>query len=641
MSRRNRIKRDRRIRFTLWGMVVLLGVLVFLCRHPYVWHQESAISPGVPITLTSVSDYLIVADETVFDSAPATYPEMSFSYAWLNTFQQEIGPVSLVSARQFTESNLNQVRVLILTQSVANRSDWVPKIRGMLERGTTVIMEMPEGKLRDIASADGKGGLRTPQSVTYMNGILPEYMTAMQTLHLSDMTQIIGSAGPLDDAQTWMTIDGVPVIYSKPYATGTVITVDMNYGMLLTTLQQGRPQDDFSIRNVRGQSSIETQDLARTETLDLPIADILERFLIYGVLNTSYPSVGFWPFFDGMNGAMIVNHRENHAGDAALWMAQYEATFKATSTVFVTSPLTITDDGIMRLEKQHAEIGSEVSLYPHASSLEPVGPFKFSPVWRLHNIYDQAQNLRSLLGDHSTVVTSCIRDGLWTDTYSRAFRILAAAEFRADASYRAPSSTPGFAFGTGFPFMPLDTNGLGFNLQEFPVIFPQLETQETLKQLESTLRSSAEQMHEAITISFDPNSYAHAPEFEKFDVWQTSYRLATDHQHWITSILNFLRFSRARYTAELKSRVVSMRLGNKPVTNLRLEILAPEAGMSVTVPKTTNDRTFGEARRGLQRVREDALLTDSIATTSIHIMGYERILIPLTRGFNAIDVIYE
>lgn len=63
--------------------------------------------------------------------------------------------------------------------------------------------------------------------------------------------------------------------------------------------------------------------------------------------------------------------------------------------------------------------------------------------------------------------------------------------------------------------------------------------------------------------------------------------------------------------------------------------------MSISVPKTLRTRSFSEARRGLQRVKEDVILPEVIQTSAVSVMGYERMIIPLQRGFNAIDVVYE
>ena len=643
MSRRNQAQKDRRMRLWLWGGIVIFILLIGFCAHPFVWKTEAQFIGGSPISLNATSDFLIVVDTEALESHPKSFREMSFSHGWLNTLQQEIGPVSHVNAQEFQDIELKDYRCVILTRSVSEQESWVPKIRSFLERGGTVIMEMPGVALRSLGSADGKGGIRDAQSLTYATGLDSEYLEALSGLNFSAMTELMGSAGPLENAQTWMTIDGVPVVYSKPYATGHVITVDFDYGMLITALQQGRPLDDFGIRNLRDTSRIETSDLSFDVTQKQPHADMIERFLMYGVLDNIMPVVGFWPFFDGMDGALIVSHRENYAGDASLWMPHYESTFKATSTFFASSPLQLSDEGLDKVHQYNTELGLHVDILPSEASRarEPIGIFVFSPVWRQLNVQEQAESLKEKMGEKRPLLSSQSRGGIWLSHYTRTFGLLSAAGFRADASYRSPYDAPGYAFGTGMPFMPVDTNGLVFNLLEFPVIFPELTTEEDAKMLATFLQNSETSHHQAIGVSFAPSDLVEMPNAEAFLAWKEAYELASKHKHWITSILNYFRFSRARFNAELKTRVSEMQINNKRVSVLRLETLAPETGMSVTVPAKLKGKSFTEARRGVQRVREDSVLSDTIQSRQVSLFGFERMIIPISKGFNAIDVIYE
>ncbi len=644
MSRRSQVVRDRHIRIAIWICLLLVCVFVFLCFHPITIRSDSRITPGAPVTLESTGDFLIVVDYDDFDKSPKSFMDMSFSMAWLNTFQQEIGPVSHIDAATFLDTDLSRYKCIILTRSVADQGSWAPKVRSFLERGGIAVMEMPKDQLRSIASADGKGGMRTAQNVTYAKDLDNTWLEPISSLDLSNITQLVGSTGPLEDSQTFLTIDGIPVIYSKSYATGKVITVDFDYGMLITALQQGRPMDNFSIRNLRDKRQIETSDLARIEQLSMPIADMIERYMLYVVIDDALPVVGFWPFFDGMDGALIVSHIENGSGDAAIWMSNYEATFKADSTLFARSPLRLSDDALDRLQQNHSEAGLEFELptADDAHAREPVGPFRFSPIWRQYNIDEQTAAFKSRLDSHTPLLTSQSRHGLWTSHYTKAFQILFANGFRADASYRAPIDNPGYAFATGLPFMPIDTNGQVFNILEFPVVFPSVRTAEESSILESMLKDSETQQHEAIGVSFDPGIFSSEPDVDGFMIWQSVYVSATTHKHWITSIFNFFRFTRARINAELKSRVSEISGNNhRKTTIMRIETMAPESGMTLTVPRSIDERNFVEARRGVQRAREDAILTDTIQTHPVSIFGFERQLIPLSKGFNAIDVMYE
>lgn len=629
------------MRLVFWAFAALLLVGAYFTFNPLVYRSDERMMMGSTITLESISDFLIVVDYEEFSQTPSSFGEMSFSLAWLNSVQQEIGPVTHIDATQFVNADLTRYRAIILTKSASHQDAWAPKLRSFLERGGTLILEMPQGALRTIASADGLGGVRTAQNVTYAAGLDEPFLKALAAVDLSSLTQVIGSAGPLEGSETFLTIDGVPVIYAKNYAVGRVITVDFNYGMMITALQQGRPLDDFHLRNMRDSAALETSDLALAEhvSTELPLADLMERFFFYGVLDASFPVVGFWPFFDGLDGALIVTHQAGVAGDKANWMAQYEASFRATSTLFARAPLAMTQLGLTELEQYHSELGLAVDL--NNGSRNPYGPFKFSPVWRQLSVYEQAADFKSKLDDNYPLISSQTVDGNWGEHYTKTFRVLQAAGFRADASYRAPYDMPGYAFGTGMPYMPIDTNGQIFNILEFPISFSSILTQEDADRIGQFLENSQKEVHACIGVSFDPNFFDDQPSVERFMAWKSVYRMASAHGHWLTGILPFFRFSRARFNAELQSKLSELTVNNKRTHVLRLETLAPETGMWLSVPKTIGTRTFVDARRGIQRVREDGLLSDALRTKEVSIFGFGRILLPLSKGFNAIDAIYE
>jgi len=643
VATRVQVSRDRTIRFVLWSFVAVSLALTYFCFHPFLWKNDIRQSAGATITLDSVSDFLIVVDYSTFVESPKSFAEMSFSLAWLNTLQQEIGPVTHIDAGSFESKDLSRFRCVILTQSASGHDAWAPKLRTFLDRGGTLVLEMPGGAIRAIASADGKGGLRAAQNITYAAGLDESFSTALSSLDLSNLTQVVGSAGPLDDATTYMTIDGVPVIYAKPYATGHVVTVDFNYGMLLTALQQGRPLDDFSLRNFRDSSALETSDLSLPQGVmtEVPLADLLERFLFYGVLDDLFPVVGFWPFFDGMDGAVIVTHRENGMGDKAIWMPEYEATFRATSTLFVRSPMALTSLGLSRLQQYQTDVGLAFDLRTTGAGGEPVAGLPFAPVWQRLTLWEQAMGMKALLGDVLPLISSQSIDGYWGEHYTNPFRQLSAAGFRADASYRAPLDAPGYAFGTGMPFMPIDTNGKVFNILEFPIVFPVLRTEEDLARFGQFLEASSRMHHVCIGITFDTDFFQIDPSIEAFGVWQSAYRLSSQFRHWVTGLVPFLRFSRARFNAELHSRLTDWNVNNRRSQVLRLETLAPETGIYLAIPKTIGAKTFVEARRGIHRVREDALLTEVLSARTVSVFGFDRVLLPLSKGFNAIDVIYD
>ncbi|MFA5625849.1 MAG: hypothetical protein WC966_12505 [Bradymonadales bacterium] len=635
--------RDNMIRFSFWGFLVLVGVFAYFCVKPFMWSNDDKELGGATITLDAISDFLLVVDYQAFEQTNNKFEETNFSLAWLNSLQQEIGPVAVIDASKFAGEDLIKFRAVVLTQSASSHDAWVPKLKAYLERGGTLILEMPQGEMRQIASADGKGGLRETQNFTYAAGMANQYVSAISSLDLSRITKLIGSAGPLEDSETFLTIDGVPVVYKKAFAQGTVITIDFNYGMLLTSLQQGRPQDDFSLRNRFNSAGVETADLSciAPELYSLPLADILERFMLYTVFNSAFPVVGFWPYFDATDGAVVVMHQEAGMGDNSTWLAQYEASFKASSTYFVDAPTQLSQEALQSFDSYNSEIALQWHMPSESSpSTRVTGPFPFSPLKQALNLAEQWKELEKQLSDHKMLLSTQSADFRWTNRYTQAFQILAASPARIDASYAPPLTMPGYGFGTGLPFMPLDTQGKLFNILEFPLVFPSLRSDDA-EQFLSLLQDSQTSLHQLISVNVPVNPYKDANTVEDFQAILDVYAKASEYSHWLTSLRSFFRFTRARQNAELRSQSSELVIKQKKRYVLRIETLAPESGMTLSIPQAIGERNFMEARRGINRVQAEGLLADTINTKAVTVGEVQRLLLPLNKGFNAIDAVYE
>ncbi len=644
---RQRIKtyRDGWSRVALWSVIGLGALLAYLHHNPIELSSEDREMPGTLITLDAVSDFLLVVDYDNMNPAPDAFESIDFSLAWLNTLQQEVGPVALIDAPSIPERDLGRYRVVVLTRSAASNSSWLPKLKGYVDRGGVLILEMPTGALREAFSADGQGGLRAPQRITQAVGLEADALSALEPLQLSTITRLIGSAGPLDKAETLMTMDGVPVVYRKRLGAGWVITVDFDYGMLLTAIQQGRPIEGFRVRNVRGSSAIETADLAIQEELvtsTVPIADLIERFMVYGVIDLCYPVIGFWPFLDGSDGAFVVTHDERGMGDRAAWMAEHESGFSASSSYFIRLPGTVTGDGLNYLTSLGVDVALEWDRdLDGGGAYRPLGLLGIQPLRKALTLAEQGDLLRERATDLPHLLTVRSRDHLWGRAWTQPFRIMAAYDLRADASYAPPPGTVGYAFGTGLPFMPLDDNGLAFNLLEFPTLLVATGAEQEAEILAQVLRNSQLNDHQAVTISFAPDSFRHQPSAALFETWRSAYRIAAENGHWITSVRNLFRFSRARHNSEIHSHRTELQVERRNLHVVRLETLALESGMHLSVPQAIGERTFSAARRGLSRAQGQELLTEQLSTRPVTVSGFQRILVPLSKGFNAIDVLYD
>lgn len=644
MKDRSRTQRDNLIRLSFWGTLLLLGVFVYLDANPIALESEETSAPGSKLSLEAVSDILVVIDYDAYPTQPEAFSDLDFSLAWVNTFHQEVGPVAVQDANAFTNIELSNFRVVVITRSASGNDTWVQKLQGFVDRGGTLVLEMPQSGLRSRFSADGQGGERSPQHITMARDLPDELMAALMDVPVE--SRLIGSAGPLEGSETLMTVDGVPVVYRKAHGKGWAITVDFDYGMLLTALQQGRPTDGFRIRNQRGTDQVETADLAlyeRLEDAEIPIADVLERFMLYGVIDKCAAMVGFWPFLDGMDGALVVSHDERGLGDPTTWMAEYEHSFQGSSTYTIRANGEITASGLEELTALGVDIGLEWNRVADGdtAATERFGFLGIEPVTQTLTLDEQLELLLSLFPDMPPPETVRLRDHVWGRDWTEPFRVMSTTDLRADASYAPLPGKGGYLFGTGLPFMPIDRTGLAFRLLELPLVLVATGERQELERLAHLLKRSHDTDHQALGVSFSPADFYDNPSAHLFKSWHDGYQLAAEQSHWITSVHNFYRFSRARHSSELKAKRVRTQVEGRETHLLRIETLALETGMFCTAPAALGDHLFQEARRGVNRATGEDLLRDVLETRTVDVSGHERILIPLNKGYNAIDIVYH
>ena len=543
------LNRDALIRLVFWGSVLLAAFLYYLQQDPIRLDSEEALASGYALVLEAKSDVALVIDYSSYPEEATRFDEIDFSLAWLNTLQQEIGPVALFDAQELQEVDLGGFRMVFLTRSAASNEALLPKLQSYVDRGGLLILELPSGSIREAFSADGLGGDRDPQKITNALGLENELMAALGELPLS--TRLIGSSGPLDGAETLLTIDGVPVIYCKTVGAGHALTFDFDYGMLLTAIQQGQPSDELRVRNRRGSEAVETADLPaedRLIDLDIAAADLLERFVIYGAVGRYYPVVGFWPYFDSMDGAFLVSHDEHGMGDAAAWMAEYEAEFSGSSSYFIRAPGEMTQVGLETLHGLGVDVAVEWNRHFDEGGLyRPVGVLGVEPFERALSLDEQIESLLGIYDNLPALVTVRSFNNLWGRDWAKPFQTMHAAELRADASYAPPRGEIGYLFGTGMPFMPIDDTGLGFDLLEFPTLLVAEGTTEERERLVELLDRSQAGDHQTLSVSFDPDTFLYEPSTHFYKNWRDAYRLAAERNHWITSVRNLYRFSRARH----------------------------------------------------------------------------------------------
>lgn len=667
-------------RFLLWGGLIFLGVLRYFDVNPILMDQvpERLLTQEAPAR--SGGEVLIAVDSgRIAQSAQeGAFSQVDWSYAWINTIEQEIGPHTVLERAELRSADLARYRYVILTHSaaahVADR-DLVGHLRNYVRAGGVLVLERPSAALREAFSADGQGGQRRAGAITRVHQMAPRYADLLKQMPLE--TSYVGSSGPARGATTYLSMDETPVIYRRPEERGHVITVEFNYGLQLVAMQQGRPEEDFSVRNRYPEvlaPALESNDMAMDASLldnPTPYADLLEKYLVHQVMGDARPVVALWPFADGKQGALLMTHDEEMMGNKADWMATWEQTRGATSSNFIIPNEFFTSKGARSI----LGAGGDVQLHwnrPQSGQglFEPVGVWKINPFVRAHTLKQQVEDLNALLPRGRKVMANRNHYLLWGQEWTEPFQQMAAVGLSADSTYGPDKGCRGYLFGTGMPFWPMDVNGLPMPVQEFPLISAEDLGGVDQAWLFQRFRDSQLGYHQVINVLFHPNAYQWRPGTQLFDLWLSTYDMAEDTEHGFTTVRALHGFWRQRRQAAILS---SVRLGKTPIPVIPQEpgkerkekeeedlLKPPEPeeskepppllivvevntkgkGHSISAPHRVGERVLSQAVRGKPSDLGSAGARP-LSMTSSDILGQRVRLIPLREGYNNMTLIYR
>lgn len=661
-------------RALLWTFVAVVAGGIYLNSFPLVIDAKQKVADGLTLTRETDVDVLVVIDyEAIRDSGP-DFGQRDFSAAWINLFEQVIGPVAIATPETISAKKITEARVIVLTSSVAAQvpDQTLEQIREHALKGNTIVVERPHGKLRDTFSANGRAGTRGAQKFTYARGIEEPYNAQLLKMPLS--TQFVGSTAPRDRSTTLLSVDGAPAIYAIPIGQGTAITVDFDFGEQMVAMQQGLPTQDYRVhppaekRPAGAPAAPRTSALIMAPELEnnaVPYADLLERFMLYGVIAKYAPIPTFWPFPGDSRGALIAVHEDRELGDNGGWMLDYEISQNATSTLLSTVDAGLTASKAAVLARKGAELG--LSYQKPGTPLEidkRVGFGGFKPIAQPIGLDDQLTSLRKTLPS-SSVRSVRIADSWWDTHWSRPFEVMASHNLRIDTSY-SPGSGAGYAFGTGFPFLTVNAQGQVLGIREMPVVFPGGTPQsESVPQLAELIADSAQGHHQVITWSVSPSLFADYPDMQRFEQWLAVFELAEQHDHIITSTSQFDGFMRARRASKIKSRVIheavlpsgktlesavaatrAQRKGEKvekaatkTATLLRISVNATQRNLSLTIPTTLGGKAFLSAQKSSGQTANFA--DTQLEATEVNMVGFPMLRIPVGSGFSTLNIYYK
>ena len=639
----------------MWCTLAIVVGIGYLTRHPIRLSNSDDQGQGHAREGAEQADVLILvwSSEIVRSAGNERFDEIDWSWLWVDLFQSELGPVRIAEPDELDQSLLDEVRVVVVTQSAAVHpavQDSVHDLERFVTQGGTLVMERPQGSLREAFSADGLGGMRTPRSITFVDGASGRYGSAFEEIPL--FTRYVGSTGPLHDAETLLAMDGAPVVYRLQRALGAAITVDFNFGLALISLQQGRPSNQgFSVEAARDGVGPTVADLVAHSSLlqaEIPLADLLKHFMVHIVVGETSPLPGYWFFPGGCDGVLLLSHEVTQEGANATWMVEYEIEQDSTSTVLVGYSATPSPGSINNMVSNGAGLAVlwERGSLPSGNNRQRVGVGGLTPFYREANLAQQRQRLQEapvgtpILG----VRTS---NGSWSEDFFEPFQVMASSTFLYDSSYGpVPSeSEPAVAYrhGTGRPFLVYDSNGLPFGLYEVPVTTRSLARARGVERLLELMDESEENEHQAFSVQVHSTILLEEGGLQQYDSWQHVINAADNRNHDVISTESLVEFHVARTRSDLQSEIHTdddIR-GNDQPFELVVRANPELPDMWIRVPLNAGERRFRDVTDVRHRDEDGDDSPQEPITRQIVAFGQEIVLISLAEGENELVLTYR
>ncbi len=638
------------IRLTLWSTLLVVAAAIYLQARPVALESGLEFAEGQALDLERDADVLVVIDYEAVEESPDNFEERDFSAAWIELFERQVGPVSVATPESLSADKIDDARLLVITHSIARD---MPEV--LLERsrehaldGQAVLIDRPQGEARELFGADGGAGHRQGDQITYAADLDESF--ADDLAHMPLFVDYIGSTGPRDEATTLMAIDGAPVIYASRFGQGAVITVDFDLPRQLVALRQGRPQPDFGLAAPESDRHRSADLVADDDLLgaDVPYADLLERFVVFGAIQPYAHIPALWPFPGNMRGAVVFVHGDDLLGDDGAWPLDHERRHQASSTLLTTFDSGLSEEGAESILDRDGQIGLNWRL-AHSPDVPTrrEGMAGFEPFHRPISLADQRSELSDIL-PYGSVRSARIHGGLWLDEWDAPWAALDAAGIRQDFSLIAPDHR-GYAFGSGLPTRAINQQGLPLRLRTMPIVYP-IGAQDG-PELETLLADSEERYHQTITVLGDPSRFARQPRMDDFQRWLGYFDAIDRHHHWAPNAADLYEYLRQRRQTPMRSRLhrrvdLPDELASESsdptasATLLRLTVEAPRPRMTLMIPPRIGDAQFVGALEGTERVGAD-IVTNVLSTEPVDYSGLTLRQTRLSRGFNNLELYYQ
>lgn len=580
----SRFSQRFRIDLIILSILICIALGGLLHHFPLTISNDDEVAAAVmPQQLGQSGILLILPSE---NTHAQSYPALDFSFAWYNLLSQVAGSFNIALTKDIQSSASLQAQLIVVPQKTAETlSDTqIQLISQAVQRGASLIVEMPTPawssmtaiKRRTKVSSTIKhftDAPNSPLSGAFRDQLLNTPLdTQVLRLDALDSETLPGDALLLE-------LDGAMAHYRRSHGAGHVFVLAFNLGQTITSLQQGKPADSFQIET---KEEPKASDLVLNEKLrhsTVPYADLLKTHVIQSVLQvTPIPLV--WPFPDNHRSALIVVHDTGRLGDSAFAMAEFEQSQEIQTTWLVRAGM-MSNQELQKWTNYGFDIGVSLLRPPVGKLYEPYGPPFFQPIASERNMRNQKKAIEKA----GVNVAACkFSMSAWSRDYTLAFRKLAAAQCQIDMSY-APTESEhaGYLFGSAFPFLPIERNGMPLPVYELPALInDEAGLHSVPAEIPLKLVGEAENLyHQPVVVQFNADTMFTQPSHHVYDTWLKLIRYARENHIWITSAKRFMHY----YTLRKQARFVHAFHAQTKVLDIKTEF--PDAPFSymIALPK--------------------------------------------------------
>lgn len=489
----------------------------------------------------------------------ANWADFSPDAVWGNFLRQEVGAFEVLDPARIGAEELSGLALIVVPEGVRPEEGeplhdaldaWVRQ-GGILIVDGGVLGGYVEPSQRH--SAIGRiRGLRaglvdslTQREIEKIPLHLPGFFrSSAVTAEIAGFAHLVGAR--VDS----LPVNGKTLIATVSRGAGGIVVLNFGFARHLLTWQQGLPAADLGLpgrwRKEAGVTLRQTNELVAESSFlatEFPHADAFER-LIMACAETIHPLPRLWYFPADYDGAFCMSHDDEDFGDRSRALTEEQRRQGYGSTMFII-PRKITAAGVAGM---HAD-GAEIALHwwrGWSSSMErKIGVLGWTPLRQTRTLSEQKTILEGL-SPGQTVTANRVHGLIWASHYTRDFRRLEAAGFTLDSSYGpAGPAQIGYLFGTGFPFHPLDTNGLPFRLEEMPFLYQDDENWDPGLD-DRLLGASRDSWHQVVTPLYHTTTMYWNPSVAVMEGFLSAASRARAANHWVVPMGGYHAFWRRR-----------------------------------------------------------------------------------------------